>query len=234
MSKFFVFDVESVGLHGEAFAVGGVVVARDGTRESEFLFTCPSAVCKGSDDDREWVTKNVAPMPVTHGTPKEIRYAFWEKWLKAKANGALMAADCLWPVEARFVIECINDNPEARKWEGPYPFVEISTMIMAAGYDPLANHPRLEDETPAHHALFDARQSARLLVGAMMAIGMKAPMEDDQWIDRAGGELERILIDGLTHDQSEFVKSAVKRSAQLEEVSASIAEIIRKVKGGAA
>jgi hypothetical protein len=39
--KFFVFDVESAGLHGEGFAVGFVVVDREGNKRDEGLFVAP-------------------------------------------------------------------------------------------------------------------------------------------------------------------------------------------------
>ncbi len=39
----FIFDVESVGLHGEGFAVaGGVYRAENAAAQSEFRFCCPT------------------------------------------------------------------------------------------------------------------------------------------------------------------------------------------------
>jgi hypothetical protein len=167
---FFVFDVESVGLHGEAFAVAGGVYTSEGAR-SEFRFCCPLEAAAGSDDDREWVKANVPFMEPTHPDPAEVRQAFWIQWEEAKKEypGIAMAGECIWPVEARFVAACIDDDLAGRKWAGPYPFHDISSTMLAAGMDPMATYDRLPDELPAHEPLADSRQSARLLSLALSA-----------------------------------------------------------------
>ena len=162
MSSFFVIDVESIGLHGEGFAVGGGVFLDNGAAQWEFRLSCPSDLCSGTDEDRKWVGENVPEIGVTHRSPKAMRDEFWKLWMKAKAYGAVMAAECLWPVEAGFVRACVADDP-SRNWEGPYPFYEISTYMAAAGMEPLALYSREPSELPAHDPLADARQSARLL-----------------------------------------------------------------------
>ena len=172
-SHFFVFDVESIGLHGEAFAVaGGVYSAIDGSARSEFCFACNPGLALGDNDDRKWVAENVPPILVTHRNSNLMRAEFFQEWLSAKQQfpGILMAAESLWPVEAGFVAKCIADVPRERKWEGPYPFVEISSVMMAAGMDPMATYERTESEKPAHHPLGDARQSARLLATALRMV----------------------------------------------------------------
>jgi len=129
--------------------------------------SCPLEECQGDNSDREWVKANIPALAVTHRGPETMRYQFWENWMKAKAEGAVMAADCGWPVEARFVIACIDDDPENRKWNGPYPFMEIASFLAAAGMDPMTKYDRTESEMPVHDPLGDARQSARLLSMAL-------------------------------------------------------------------
>ncbi len=58
-TSFFVFDVESIGLHGEGFAVAGGVYSKDGATQWEFSFSCPQEECEGDADDRQWVKENV-------------------------------------------------------------------------------------------------------------------------------------------------------------------------------
>lgn len=165
---FFVFDVESIGLYGESFAVAGGVYI-NGTPEWEFQYACPRDSAPGEDCDREWVHENVPALTPSHNCPEGVREAFWAAWSNAREKypGILMAAECLWPVEARFVAACVEQNLPARKWSGPYPFVEVSSVMIAAGMDPMATHERQEGEKPAHHPLADARQSARLLATAL-------------------------------------------------------------------
>lgn len=176
MKAFFVFDVESVGLHGEAFAVAGGVYLENGAAQWEFCYACPISEAKGTDEDRNWVKANVPPLTETHRLPIGIRDAFWLDWLKAKAQypEIVMAVECGWPVEARFLNACIDDEPADRRWKGPYPLHEIATYIAAAGKDPMANRERTESEKPVHNPVGDARQSARLLAESLAIIAGNA------------------------------------------------------------
>jgi len=176
-SPFFVFDVESVGLHGEAFAVAGGVYI-DAAAQSEFRFCCPIEEAKGDDDDRKWVKANVPVMEITHRHPAAVREAFWSEWEKAKKRypGITMAGECIWPVEAAFVAACIRQEIADRKWSGPYPFHEIASVMLAAGMDPMATYEREESEKPAHEPLADARQSARLLATALRSLAHSSAM----------------------------------------------------------
>lgn len=172
--KFFVFDVESIGLHGDAFAVaGGLYVPTYGTLQPEWEFrsAIPRDRAVGDESDRKWVDENVPEITETHSYALAMRMDFWTRWLEAKSRGAVMAAECLWPVEGRFVNACINDQPEARKWDGPYPFYEIAAIMLSAGMDPMATYDREESEKPAHEPLADVRQSVRLLSTALKKLG---------------------------------------------------------------
>lgn len=169
---FFIFDVESIGLHGEAFAVAGGVYI-NGVAQSEFMFCCPPDEARGEDDDRKWVALNVSiTEKCDWWSPWDVREAFWAEWEKAKKQypEITMAAECLWPVEATFVAECVRQGMPKRKWAGPYPFHEISSVMLAAGMDPMATYERTESENPPHNPLADARLSARLLATALSKI----------------------------------------------------------------
>lgn len=162
--KFMVFDVESIGLHGEGFAVGWVVVNRHGARLAEGLLSCDPSICSGRPEDRDWVRANIPAMKPTHGSPAEVCSAFWVEWLRWAGQGAMLVADCAWPVEANFLSACVRLEPGGRAWTGPYPLLDLASIIWAKGGDPLELSERLADELPAHHPLMDARQSARQLL----------------------------------------------------------------------
>ena len=169
--KLFVFDVESIGLHGEGFAVAGGVYTSGGGRNEEFVYSCPPDAAAGEAANREWVAENVPKLDITHDTPAEMRDAFWREWIKAKATGAKMMADCQWPVEARFLLDCVRDDLPGREWDGPYPLHDIATLILACGGDPTGTQERESGEERAHHPLDDARQSARLALSCLMRSG---------------------------------------------------------------
>lgn len=164
---YLVFDVESIGLHGEGFAVGWVVVSENGATYEESFLSCPRSQASGSVAAREWCATNIPEIRVTHDTPFAVRDAFWAIWKMWKKNGAILVADCCWPVEARFLAQCVDDNPEAREWEGPYPLHDVASVLLALGEDPLAKRERLHTELPEHNPLADAKQSARILIAAL-------------------------------------------------------------------
>lgn len=166
MQKFLMLDVESVGLHGEGFAVGVVVVGRSGILE-EVVFSCAPEHAEGSEDDLAWVQENVPDLPRTHQTPREVRDAFWSFWQKWRLDGAVLVSDCAWPVETGFLSACVRDSPDERNWRGPYPLYDLASILFAYGENPLLLTKRMPNELPAHHPLMDARQSARQLVTAL-------------------------------------------------------------------
>lgn len=170
-SLFFVFDVESIGLHGEGFAVGYVVVNGYGNAIQQMVIACHPRDAKGDNEGREWVDKNIPAFKegsiILCLDPKEVRDLFWGQLQIWKAKGAIIAVDCGWPVEARFLAQCVDDAPRVRQWAGPYPLHDIGSIILKAGGDPLKKHTRKENELPEHDPLNDARQSARLLIKAL-------------------------------------------------------------------
>ena len=164
---YMVFDVESLGLHGSGFAAGWVVVDNEGKEHDSGLACTRISEAMCSRETWEWLQTNVPAMPTTHESMRGVRQAFWDAWQRWKANGAVLVADCAWPVEARFLAQCVDDVPASREWTGPYPLHDLASMLLAVGKDPLATYDRLPGELPAHHPLNDARQSARLLIEAL-------------------------------------------------------------------
>ena len=165
--KFMVFDVESIGLHGEGFAVAWVVVDRGGERLDEGCLACDTAQCDGTEESRAWVGEHVPALTVTSPTKQHLRNTFWHHWRYWADKGAVLVADCAWPVEANFMSACVRLNHAEREWGGPYPLHDLASVLLALGSDALAVTDRRPDELPAHHPLMDARQSARQLVEAL-------------------------------------------------------------------
>lgn len=166
--SWFVVDVESFGLHGEAFRVAWVLIgANTGMLISEGALHCQlEAVAEAGFVGGMRLEDIPTPHPISVecSSPREIRGLFWTAWLAAKDQGnTAMLADVPWPVESRFLARCVDDRPEARKFEGPYPLYDLASIMLGRGMDPLADHARLESE-PKHCPLGDARHTARLLL----------------------------------------------------------------------
>lgn len=173
---FMVLDVESIGLHGEGYAWACVVINGGGERVSSFhRFVDPHAA-RGSLSGRQWVSEHADPeksgwSPTSElSSPYALRDSFWAFWKAWERNGAVLAADCPWPVETNFLSECVADRPDDRSLGGPYPLIDIASVLLAAWMDPKAEYDRLPDELPRHDPLADARQSARLLATALKKI----------------------------------------------------------------
>lgn len=168
-----VLDVESIGLHGEGFAVAFVVLdSTDGSELATFYAACPPEAAVGDQKSRLWLEEHCLPglPPPTHKTPLEVWEAFWSAYSDWRARGCEVFADTGWPVEARFFIACVDDNRAEREWTGPYPLQEIQTTLWAKGLSKRWE-TRLSTELPAHNPLADSRFSARLLRLAILGKG---------------------------------------------------------------
>lgn len=165
----FVIDVESIGLHGEPYAVGYVAIDESGNELLAKRLSIFPHQAHGDEDDREWVEQNIPPIPLSHESMEDMLDEFWRDWIAWKEQGALMFAECGWPVEAKFLAMCAGRNWPTNKWQGPYPLHDIASIMLAAGMDPMATYERTESELPKHDPLADARQSARLLSMALAA-----------------------------------------------------------------
>lgn len=164
---FFVFDVEAVGLYGDAFWVGWVIIDATGREVSAGGNTRgPDDEAAGNQAGRKWVARNVPSRPAEGAASlMGMRDAFWAAWTAARVRfNAILAADCPWPVEARFLLQCLDDYPRR---EGPYPLIDIASVRLAAGLDPLGHEERKMGELPRHSPHADATQSARLLIEAL-------------------------------------------------------------------
>jgi hypothetical protein len=122
-----VFDVESTSLHGIGFAVGAVVLDRNGEEIDRFELLSK----EGAGLVNDWVTENVIPhlqdMPTCFDLT-ELRTKFYEFYIKHKEDSEIWS-DCNFPVETNFLSAIVNDNPEERQWNMPYPLKDISTIV---------------------------------------------------------------------------------------------------------
>jgi len=172
MKNYFIFDVESVGLYGEGFAVAGGIYRRDGSCIKEFAFHCFSGNASGgSFEDRQWINDNVTvhESSIEFNSPCRIQDVFWNEWIYANLiYDAVVFVECGFPVETNFVRVCIdNEMISSRSQDSPYPMHEIATVMLCAGMDPMKTYDRLPNELPAHEPLADSRLSARLLFEAL-------------------------------------------------------------------
>lgn len=165
--RFFVFDVEAIGLRGEGFAFGYVIIENKKEVERGALFFARAGAV-GSATGRAWVNKHVPPrFPNSRQfeSGSALRVECWRLIKEEAAKGAKFFAEGGFPVEANFLLACAAtmDSEETI----PYPLYDVMTVVAAAGLDPMAKRERLYAEEPEHNPEADARQSARLLLEAL-------------------------------------------------------------------
>lgn len=180
-----IVDVESIGLYGPPFAVGYVVVDTEWNIKDRHLYSvgldyaiaCCENIVDGSvinnnfyyasKEDMVWALDNLPYIHATHTKFTRMYERFWTNWINWKCFGAVMCADCPYPVETNFLRECIMIDRE-RASDAPYPLYDVASVVAAAGGDPLATYNRLWNELPAHNPLADVMQSVRILKTALL------------------------------------------------------------------
>lgn len=130
--KVFSFDAETNGLWGNAFAISAAVY-EDGKLANSFTaYLGPDGVTDG------WVRDNVLPklegLAKTHDDYDAILAVFAE-FYKANKDGADVIAHMGVPVEAKLLLD-MHQKGLIGDWDGPYPFLDVASVLKAKGYDP--------------------------------------------------------------------------------------------------
>ncbi len=152
----FVFDCESVSLHGPTFAVGAIVLEQE-TRNEVARFELLAE--EGLPLCNDWVKENVLPhlsgMPACK-TMKELRDRFFEFYMEHKESCDIYS-DVNFPVETNFLSAVVADDPSGRQLQMPYHLYDIVNDI------PIEIE-RIKERGLSglrkHHPLDDARASA--------------------------------------------------------------------------
>ncbi len=159
------FDVESNGLHGAAFAVAGVLMDANHNILSQYVARCP---IRGPIDT--WVAENVlgpvANINQTHRSGRAMRSDFWTWFLETKSQADLIVAANPYPVEARFLIACQEDDLPARGADHPFPYYDLPSMLYALGITTPPQRRAFVAKSvgkatgDAHNPLWDAKATA--------------------------------------------------------------------------
>lgn len=143
------FDVESVGLYGEAFAAAWLVHDAAGHEIDSFTLACHPNAARGDDAGRAWVAEHVMPglTELNCDSPREVRDLFWTRYtaLRSSAPDLMLMADVPFPVETNFLTACIADDP-SRAVDAPYPLLDAASIRRWLGVPaPTYAHNPLED-----------------------------------------------------------------------------------------
>lgn len=171
------FDAENRGLFGEAFAVGYVLTTDGGSVVWSGIHCCdmedaaPDPMETTPDLTENWLRNHVLPaLPEPDClTTRAVRDRFADAVQMAmsaarKQNEKLtFVADVPFPCETGFLRACRLDSiTRSFAFPSPYPLIDVASVLLARGYDPVGTYQRRENELPAHNPLCDARQSSRI------------------------------------------------------------------------
>lgn len=163
-TKILCFDLETNGLHGEAFAAGAVVMDASGKTLDQF--TARTKIVGQIDT---WVEQNVLlaikEMPVTHSDYRALREAFWRWFVPAEAKADYVLVSNGYPVEYRFLLKCQEEDIEARYWQHPFPILDLFSLLIQAGERPSSKSKILGEimqthKFSLHNPLDDAKMTA--------------------------------------------------------------------------
>ena len=155
------FDLETNGLHGNAFAIGAVLMDAKGHMLEKFTGRCDI-----SGEIDEWVKINVLPaisdLNINYDSAKDLREAFWEWYLQTEPKADYVVVSNGYPVEYRFLLQCQEENLAERYWQHPFPILDLTSLLLASGHDPsgkssLINRIVREGGYKRHHPLHDAK-----------------------------------------------------------------------------
>jgi hypothetical protein len=132
----FCVDAETDGLWGDHFAIAAVVLDDKGNKAAEF----EGRVADMSVVKDPWVRENIVPLCeklTPYDSIRELRDAFWDFWM-TWCERALPMDDCGSSVEAHLFRKCIEDEPVVRTWQGPFPLLDLGTLLYSCGINPRA------------------------------------------------------------------------------------------------
>lgn len=176
-SHYISLDVESRGLHGSTLSFGMLFYSPKGKEIHKAYGQLPLGGRElfQSDDDFNWVSKNVDIMHVTHKTVEGLYRSFldtlqlWKEIASRNGGSVRLMADCPYPVETNFIKNAVDwyKQQYGEDVDGLYPIIDVASVLLAKGKDPIGQYPRLKNELPAHNPVNDAKQSARIFFEAM-------------------------------------------------------------------
>jgi hypothetical protein len=164
-TKILSFDIESNGLHGQAFAVAGVVIDAAGQTLDSFI-----ARIKIEDSVDDWVKDNVLPViadiGISHGSYTAMCDAFWRWFVAAQEKSDYVVISNGYPVEYRFMADCQDNDLDRRYWEHPFPILELPSLLIGNERVSEASRLKVIDTATSgrklvrHHPMDDAIATA--------------------------------------------------------------------------
>lgn len=156
-SKYVFLDVETDGLYGSFLTAALIAVDEEGNELSRAYYGIKR---EHMNVKEAWVIENVLPVLGDYEEcedEKQLLQKAWDFWMQYQED-AYMVCDVAYPVETRFLKACVEMNQAEYMWKAPFPLIDLSSLLMAKGYDPLCERKDFINEykkDEVHNALYD-------------------------------------------------------------------------------
>lgn len=162
-NKFLFVDAETDGLYGSFLSIAVILTDYEGNEIERYYWGINP---KTLQIQSEWVMQNVVPIMGDYEICRnedELLDKFWNVWDKNREN-TFAVADVCYPVESTLFQRCVLHDLEERQMKGPFPLLDLSSMLLAKGIDPLVDRVELSDENgkKMHNALTDVEISVEI------------------------------------------------------------------------
>lgn len=160
----FIIDAETDGLYGQVLTLAVLVADEDGHVLHEFYGGIPDAI---RSVQTPWVKEHVIPIIGEYQVfedEEQLLEALWSLWENYK-DKAQCYVDVAFPVESQLWRKTILKDAEHRSFNGPFPILDLSSILFAKGYDSLVPRQSLVEgfEGQVHNALDDVRLTNAVL-----------------------------------------------------------------------
>ena len=161
--KYMFVDAETDGLYGRILSIAALVCDSKGNEIETF-----DHYCSVTEEDIEdpWVKEHVYPILKTGIEEKDehsLLCSFWNFY--KKQSDCAIIGDVTYPVECRVFEKCVRMDLPGRAFEGPFPLMDLSSMLYAKGYDPLTERYDLVADKimfNQHSAIDDVRMAKEI------------------------------------------------------------------------
>lgn len=163
-NKLVFVDAESDGLYGPFLTVGMLVTDLYGHEIERAYYGIKKKNLHITD---AWTRQHVLPLMGDYegcNGEGELLEKVWVFWMRYE-QWAYAVADVAFPVESRLFECCVRRNEKERKGHGPFPLLDMSSLLLAKGIDPLQERAALLKQPLSggqHNALYDVMVSAAI------------------------------------------------------------------------
>lgn len=156
-SRLVFVDVESDGLYGSILTVALIATDWYGNEIERAYYGISK---ENMHVTQPWVMENVLPRLGEYEaceSEEELLKKAWGFWMRYQTE-AYAVCDVGYPVEMQFFQACVQRIEGADPMQAPFPLIDISSVLLAKGYDPLTERKNLVtgyNDSMEHNAMYD-------------------------------------------------------------------------------